>query len=82
METSENRYGKPPAPGSSLLEQYAEHLGGLNITDDEAEEFLAALYHIMRCFVDLGFRIAPIDNAVFDSLTDLSNATTKRKGDA
>ena len=65
METSENRHGKPPAPGSSLLEQYGNHLCELSISDEEAEEFLAALCHIMHCFVNLDFRIAPMDKAFF-----------------
>lgn len=39
--------------------EFAHHLEGLELTDDQAEELIRALAEIMLAFVDLGFGIAP-----------------------
>lgn len=46
------------------LEDYLQHLEGMDLTDEEAREVLTALWDIMVQFVDLGFRVENDPNAI------------------
>lgn len=40
-----------------LLKRYGHHLEGEGLNDEQAKEFLGALWQIMVAFVDLGFSV-------------------------
>ena len=42
-------------PGDVDLDPYRKHIADLELSDEEATEFLAILWNIMSHFVDLGF---------------------------
>lgn len=39
------------------IAKYRAHLDSLELTDEQAAEFLTVLWHIMIAFVDLGFGV-------------------------
>jgi hypothetical protein len=43
---------------------YEHHLADTDLTDDEKREFLEALWYIVLTFVDLGFGIEPVQQAM------------------
>lgn len=45
-----------PTP-QQLLERYGDHLEEDHLSDEQAKEFLGALWSIMVAFVDLGFSV-------------------------
>ena len=80
MTESETAAGDPPRAASSRPlpfdpDHYAEHLDGLDITEEEANRFLLALWHICQSFVDLGFGLEPDPHSLlpcvnFRAMTD------------
>lgn len=42
------------------VEKYQSYLDGSNMTDRQKEEFLQALWSVMVTFVELGFRVHPL----------------------
>ncbi|ALG91111.1 hypothetical protein TQ29_14100 [Actibacterium sp. EMB200-NS6] len=42
---------------TALLERYGDHLEGSDFNDEQAREFLGALWQIMVAFVDVGFSV-------------------------
>lgn len=42
------------------VEKYQHYLDGSNMTDRQKEEFLQALWSVMVTFVELGFRVHPL----------------------
>jgi hypothetical protein len=42
------------------VEKYQSYLDGSNMTDRQKEEFLQALWSVMMTFVELGFRVHPL----------------------
>ena len=53
-----------------LLERYSDHLEGEGLSEDQAKEFLGALWQIMVAFVDLGFSVKAGDK--FSPKSDIS----------
>ena len=45
------------------IEKYRPHLEDVDITEDQKQELLEALWMIMTSFVDLGFQIHPVQQA-------------------
>lgn len=43
--------------------EFAAHVAPLNLTDEQANELLGAIWSIMVAFVDLGFGIHPVQQA-------------------
>ncbi|SPJ26508.1 hypothetical protein PAA8504_04373 [Palleronia abyssalis] len=39
------------------MERYGDHLEGEGLSEDQAKEFLGALWQVMVAFVDLGFSV-------------------------
>ncbi len=46
---------QPPPKLDFNPDEYLHHLDGVEITDEEAEQLLTALWHIMHTFVDIGW---------------------------
>ena len=45
---------------TALLERYGDHLEGSDFDDEQAREFLGALWQIMVAFVDVGVITHPL----------------------
>lgn len=43
---------------------YEHHLADADLTDEQKREFLSALWYIVMTFVDLGFGIEPVQQAI------------------
>jgi len=59
--------GAFPAPPSTLTidwRLYEHHLAEADLTDQEKREFIEALWYIIVSFVDLGFGIEPVQQAL------------------
>ncbi|MEM9128334.1 MAG: hypothetical protein AAGA97_01255 [Pseudomonadota bacterium] len=53
-EGAAKRTIEPPGPDPAL---YAEYLEDFDFTDEQAREFLEAIFYIMKSFVEIGFGV-------------------------
>ncbi len=62
------------------IEKYQSYLDDADLTEDQKEEFLKALWSIIVAFVDLGFAVKPQDHcgqdAVIAALNDTKSAAS------
>jgi hypothetical protein len=57
--------GAPPYPALSFdPEPYAQYLDDCELTEAQKQEFLEALWSILVAFVDLGFSVHPVQQAL------------------
>ncbi|MEM6900701.1 MAG: hypothetical protein AAF583_13120 [Pseudomonadota bacterium] len=62
------------------LKPYREHIGDLELSDEEAEKFLGILWNIMSHFVDLGFGVDAV--SLIEHLSDQASQCGKGSDDS
>jgi hypothetical protein len=63
---------KTPEPPVFDPEVYRHHLKNIDISQDEADELLAALWHIMQTFVDIGWGVDNVQRIFPDLFNETS----------
>jgi hypothetical protein len=57
---------RPPAPD---IEKYRHHFADCDLSEEETDELIRALWKILAAFVDLGFGTAPVQSVLPATLT-------------
>jgi len=73
-----------PASGYQVLtfdaQTYCEYLSGFDLSEAEQAQVLEALWAIMVAFVDLGFRIHPVQQAAGEPGDTMTETVVPRSG--
>lgn len=62
---------KPPSTLAIDWTLFEHHLSGSDLTEEQKREFLQTIWYIVVAFVDLGFGIAPVQQALLAGQQDL-----------